>query len=145
MKILLVEDDTLQAERIRELLEKRFRHVDVIRDEREFCSRLDELVANPPDVAVIDVMLPWGRYDPQHALPPREVQEGGYQRAGIRCVKRLLQREETRNITIIIYSMLEREDLTRELEELPPQVCFLTKQAELHELVESIYSSQKLH
>lgn len=151
MKILLVEDDHLQADWLRERLQQKFRtaKIDLVRTEREFYVRLDKMTEDPPDVVIIDVMLPWEKPSPQQEPPPQEVREGGYQRAGIRCVRKLWQKEELQKKTAaILYSVLEANDLSRELAEFSSPIPLVTKQPDPEELIQAIYLAlrrQKSH
>lgn len=115
--IVLVEDDYEHANRIRTSLEFAFPAAEVkrISTELEFRLKLDDLAVDRPDVIILDVMLRWT--DPRRDLqkPPEDVEEGGFYRAGVRCANLLLKREETKDIPIIFYTILEHDDLSDDL------------------------------
>jgi predicted nucleotide-binding protein len=142
MKILIVEDDYLQAELIQEGLNAAFPGVDIshIKTESAFRSRLKSIVDNPPDVVIMDMMIRWT--DPLPDLPPAppEVREEGHYRAGLRCQRLLAQSEATAGIPIIIYSVLEREDLQEDLKGTPMNVMYLSKDFEFKALIRFIRS-----
>jgi CheY-like chemotaxis protein len=141
MYILVVEDDYLQSNLICEKLRNTF-HANVKRlsTEMEFRQNLDELARNRPDVIIMDVMLRWTDPSPEVKIPPREVRKEGFYRAGIRCTKLLAEREETKGIPVILYTILERTDLENQLLELSPKmhVIHLRKESEVDRLIESI-------
>lgn len=112
LKILMVEDDPVQIEVMEEALRRGLKEarIDLIRTEHEFCSRLEKIAANPPDVAVIDVMLRWTDPSPDLPKPPPEVVAGGHYKAGVRCQALLGSRPDTRKIPVILYTVLEQDD-----------------------------------
>lgn len=140
MTILLVEDDHLQAELIEEELTKRFpeHQVERIATELAFRKALDQLCQQPPAVVVMDVMLRWTDPTPELEMPPEDIQEEGIFRAGLRCRELMQQREETREVPVILYTVLAHRDLEEDLEELGEAVPFLTKESSLEPLVVKI-------
>lgn len=141
MYILVVEDDYLQANLICEKLTSEF-HADVkrISTELEFRLSLNEFEENPPDVIVMDVMLRWTDPSPEIKIPPREVRKEGFYRAGIRCTKILAERDATKHIPVILYTILEHTDLEKQLTDLSTvmDVIHLRKESEDDRLVDSI-------
>lgn len=148
MKILLLEDDYLQAESIENELHQKIRNAEVVvlKTESEFYSYLDELAANSevkvPDVAILDVMVPWETPTENMTKPPPEIRTEGSYRAGIRCVKKLLNRGETKGIKMILYSILEKEDIAQDLRSLPKGVTLVTKRQDLDELIDALYQKR---
>ena len=144
MKIVLLEDDHLQSEAIEKGLLHEFRSAEIrmLSTESEFYSYLDELAANPtmsvPDIAIIDAMVRWENPSEHLRKPPKEVSQEGFHRAGVRCVKKLLDRQKTEGIGVILYSILERDDLAEELSNLRKEVSFVTKKPDLDELIREI-------
>jgi hypothetical protein len=63
-------------------------------------------------------MLPWTDPSPTIEAPPAEILEQGFYRAGVRCAKLLAKNEKTKDIPIILYTVLEPADLEEELKEL---------------------------
>src|SRR4051812_20246259 len=101
--IVLVEDDHVQVDDIKGQIREHCRdcEVQVIRSESDFRSRLSELAAKPPAAFIIDVMLRWADPAPDAPLPPEDVKEHGFYRAGFRCVALLKQIPELRAIPIV--------------------------------------------
>jgi len=117
--IVLVEDDPTPAKNLHKKLSDEFSRGQVkrIRTEREFRSHLDEFSGKPPDVIVLDVMLPWT--DTENLVPaPKDVYEEGVYRAGFRCIKLLADKITTR-IPCIVYTVLARSALDKEFNALP--------------------------
>jgi CheY-like chemotaxis protein len=129
MKILVVEDDYLQSEWLVPMLQRAFprARIEPVSTEKEFRDKLPEIVMNPPTVVVMDVMLRWSDPEPTMEPPPREVQEGGFYRAGLRCQQLLAAQESTRSVPILLYTVLDREDLNREFDHLPDNVHYVRK------------------
>lgn len=90
-----------------------------------------------PDLFVVDMMLRWTDPRPDLEPPPDDVFIGGYQEAGLRCVRDILANEHTRLTPIIIHTILTREDInemlkgsTAPLDTLPPHVKYSHKGAD---------------
>lgn len=134
MKMLLVEDDYRQAEQMINLLKKNFPNIHllpVICTEYEFRQYIQENIReNPPDIVLLDVMLPWT--DPDDKMPeaPDDVEKGGFYRAGIRCKDILRQTEVTKKTPVILYTILEMDDLKDELEKIDENTVYLSKSSE---------------
>jgi CheY-like chemotaxis protein len=113
MKIVVVEDDPLEADLIRKGLEQAFPDlaIDRISTESEFQFRLDSLTKEPPDVFIVDMMLRWAEPSENMPEPPTEVRDEGFWRAGLRCQRMLASREETQAIPVILYTVLEKSDI----------------------------------
>lgn len=126
MNILLVEDDDLQVELLCEDLQKAFAQAPrVIRTESEFISNFDEILKNPPDIIIIDLMLRWTLPSPDFLKPPKEAEDN--HTAGFRCKKMLLDNERTRSIPVILYTVFDREDHYAQIRELREPVNYLQK------------------
>jgi CheY-like chemotaxis protein len=140
MRILIVEDDYLQAQWIYEKLKEGISDAAFVRvtTELEFRSRFDEIANTRPDVAVMDVMLRWTDPSPNVTLPPEEIQREGFYRAGLRLERLLAADDRTANVPVILYTVLERADLNHELSNLPARVQHLPKHSELTPLIEKI-------
>ncbi|MBK6795261.1 MAG: hypothetical protein IPG76_00250 [Acidobacteria bacterium] len=139
MRILLIEDDDMQEDWINSELEPCFRtKVEKIYTEFDFRKKIDQLVSVPPDVFVIDIMLPWTEVGESDEERPHDVKEGGKFLAGFRCVKLLAEHEETRNIPVILYSAMAKGDLEDELRDLPPHVKFIPKDSIIEPLIDAI-------
>src|SRR6267154_1778537 len=110
MKILIVEDDHLQAEWIHMSLAQAFPKAEFncVRTEAEFRSRFGEIADNRPQVVVMDVMLRWEDPSPEITPRPDYVEAEGFYRAGLRCERMLAQDERTSHVPVILYTVLER-------------------------------------
>lgn len=145
MRILLVEDDYLQADAIRAVLTRSLgAEVDRVATEAGFYEQFDEIARAQPDVIILDLMLRWTDPSPEMKRAPRQVLEEGPWRAGLRCERFLAEREETREIPILLFTVLEREDLETDLESLRRGVFFLQKGSDLGPLVEAVRKLRRL-
>lgn len=147
MRVVLVEDDYLQAELIETWLSDTWPKIEIerIETEAEFRSQIQALSSHPPDVVIMDLLLRWSDPSPDFEPPPDKVKAEGFYRAGLRCVE-LLRKNGARHIPVILYSILEQRDIEDELSELRPQVRFLPKSfesAHLIRLVGSLIAAQK--
>jgi DNA-binding NarL/FixJ family response regulator len=89
LRILLLEDDHMQREDIRQaLIQELGAQVETKTTESEFRQDFEAITANPPDVAVLDVMVRWA--GPSRVMPvaPDEVTRNPEQ-AGLRCARLL--------------------------------------------------------
>jgi CheY-like chemotaxis protein len=138
-KILIVEDDPLQMEFIVPELQNAFcgTEIKLLKTEHQFRVALEEIAKNPPDVAIIDVMLRWTDPVPNQPPAPEDVREGGHYQAGLRCAALLRRYETTRAIPVILYTVLEEADLLHDLRELN-NVRLLTKESDIGPLIEMI-------
>ena len=137
MRILIVEDDYLQADWVYAKLEQAFPDAkfDRVSTESEFRSRFDEIANMGPGVVVMDVMLRWADPSPELVLPPKYE---GFYRAGLRCERMLAGDERTSHVPVILYTVLERTDLNHELPSLPEHVQYLPKESDLDPLIRKI-------
>jgi DNA-binding NarL/FixJ family response regulator len=140
MYIVLVEDDHLQSEWVTSCLTAAFHGaiVEPISTESAFYAWLDALTDILPDVFVIDVMLRWTDPSPNMQEPPQEVKDNGFYRAGLRCKDKIMKHENTRDIPVILYTVLEELDLEGALQITPPNVRYLRKDSEADPLIELI-------
>jgi CheY-like chemotaxis protein len=123
MQVLIVEDDHIWADWIQKALEKEFSELQLeinrISTEQEFRGWLKTLATPAPDVISMDMMLRWTDPTPeveQESIPD-DVKQGKFYRAGLRCTKLLAQDPKTRNVPVVLYTILERDDLEGELED----------------------------
>lgn len=139
MYFLIVEDDHLQATWIEENLGKAFPRArfERIATESDFQSRIKEIVDNPPNVVLMDVMLRWT--DPSPNMPQAAQDYQGFHRAGIRCAKLLREHSGTKTIPVVLFTVLEENDLEEELSRLKEVGCFLVrKDSDMDPLVEEL-------
>jgi len=142
MYITVVEDDHLQAEWIESCLKTAFRRLTVkpINTESEFYLWLGEIVngGEKPDLFIIDVMLRWADPSPTISEPPPEVMKNGVFRAGLRCKDRVLANSRTKDVPIILYTVLKESDLEKALENRQPGVTYLRKDSSPEPLIRMI-------
>lgn len=138
MKLVLVEDDHLQAERLLNDLRLAFPQAtcELIKTESEFRNKLDAFVERPPDAIVMDVMIRWTDPTPDMAPPPKDVKGEDYFRAGVRCAKLLEERGV--HSPIILYTILDAADLKEDLAKVSKIAIHLRKEASSESLVRRI-------
>jgi DNA-binding NarL/FixJ family response regulator len=144
MHILLVEDDHMQSDFIRQSLLRTFSDVriEVIDTEHRLRSSIDQIAANPPDVVIMDVILRWTDPAPEMPLPPVDVKVEGHYRAGFRCQKLLAEHPGTKRIPVIFYTILEAGDMKTRIDEWSSSnVHYLAKNSDLSQLIELIRQS----
>lgn len=130
--IVLVEDDHLQEGPLEDHIRRSFpgATIEILGTEQEFRSRLPEYRRRRPDVVVLDVMLRWSYPSRTPAAPPPDVVEGGYQRAGIRCADLMAADDTLRDVPVIYYTILERRDLERDVEQVSDGRRYVRKSAD---------------
>ncbi len=139
MKIMVVEDDYLQADWIQQKLELEIpgSKVKTISTECQFRDYFNIIISDPPDVIVMDVMMRWTDPDPEMRPAPHEVVQGLFFRAGLRCIKLLAEDQRTNKIPVILYTILGKNDL--EDEPIDHQDFFhLPKDASMQSLIRRI-------
>lgn len=112
MKVLIIEDDSIQAARLESLIQSKFSAVtvDKIATELEFRKRLPEIADGSYKVALVDMMLRWTDPSPKMEPPEEDVIKEGFFVGGLRCRKALLEKK----IPSIVFTVLSRENLPRE-------------------------------
>ncbi len=125
IKIVLIEDDHFQIEWLREELQRELNaEVNVLTDEADFVSSIGRLAENPPDVFVVDIMMPWNNTDNLEAnreltaVPPGRSDE---RRAGIRIRDDLKSNPILGSATVILYSVLDATDLPQGTHYVPKE------------------------
>jgi CheY-like chemotaxis protein len=145
MYILFVEDDPVQFKFIeKNIMESgEFSPLKIrsIRTESEFRNNFEEIATDNPDVVIMDVMLRWTNPSPNMPIPPKEIKEKGFYRAGIRCTQMLNDDTRTKHIPVIIYSILDKDVLDDEIENLP-QAKYLYKDFESQKIIRVINSAK---
>jgi len=113
--ILLIEDDCQQSETIKRAIERRYQSVSVelIESESDFCQRLHSLPDSKrkPRVVICDVMLPWASPAPDAPTQPREVAEGTFRKAGLRCWARFREHQDLRSVPWIYFTVLDEKTI----------------------------------
>ena len=140
MNIVVVEDDYLQAAWLKETLEREFAEctVELAPTESHFREQIGRWETNRPDLFIIDVLLAWALPSRQIPEPPPEVDEGGFQRAGLRCQALLAENEVLRRVPVVFYTVLDRDVLESELPRWPGGVSFLKKGDSKDKLLELV-------
>jgi CheY-like chemotaxis protein len=132
MRVLLVDDDSLQTEWLQRELGRRLptSQFEEINTENEFRTQLEEIEKHPPDIILLDVMLRWT--DAAEVMPPMptDVAEGKYYSAGFRCLKLLSEVDCLKDIPVILLTVLDESDLARDLNNLPANVVYIAKTAD---------------
>src|ERR1017187_3901603 len=141
MKILIVEDEKLQAQWLTENLVQAFpgSSIESFGTESTFVSHFEDIAAAPPDVIVMDVMLRWADPTSDLQMPPDEVQHEGLFRAGLRCKSLLANDERTRDIPVVLHTVLERADLQGDLSSRSP--VFYAHKDEIEQLIHLIQAA----
>jgi CheY-like chemotaxis protein len=131
LKILLVEDDHVQRDYVRDALAGALGAVvETKACEWDFQRDFDAIASNPPDVAVLDIMLRWASPSRDRLEPAKELTP--YQ-AGLRCAKRLHEDSRTQTVRVILYSVLPKEDIPDVA--LPDNVTFVVKEPDCENLI----------
>lgn len=137
---VIVEDDHLQRGPLEDHLRAAFpgAQVTTLGSEHQFRECLPQLVASPPDLVLMDVMLRWALPSPNAPTPPADVTEGGYYRAGLRCANLLLADERSRSVPVVLYTILERSDLERDSPGLPENSSYVGKSSDIDVLLRKV-------
>ena len=133
-RILLLEDDHIQRDYVKDTLEKRFRvTVATLSCEKSFIDGFEAIATAPPDLAILDVMLMWAR-------PSREASEGeGHtspEEAGVRCAERFLADPRTLATRVVLYSVFPEADIVGR--DRVPGVPVVVKEPDCENLIDAI-------
>jgi len=140
-QILIVEDDHQQVELIEKALNKEPQfanggaNIKRLSTERQFVEGFNDIVSNPPHVILMDVMLRWDDPTPDFQLPTGYQ---GFYRAGLRNTEILANDQRTRNIPVILYTLLSEDNL----KDIPerPNIFYLPKDSTLEPMVQLVRS-----
>jgi DNA-binding NarL/FixJ family response regulator len=135
MKILMVEDNFAIGEPIRDEIQRAFGSAVWLETESDFRVAWDDIAANPPRAAVIDVMLKWDILRREKRVRPPEA--ANMYLAGVRCAEMLLTDARTKDVPIVLFSVRDRADLATELDCLKQMgsVTYLQKSSEPSQLI----------
>jgi DNA-binding NarL/FixJ family response regulator len=142
IKILVVEDDHVQASWIVSALRDSFHNtqIEIVSTELEFRSKLPEIVEDPPDVVVMDVMLRWADPTPAGVVePPEEIKREKYYRAGLRCQKLLSEQAAPGRIPVVFYTVLSHDHLAADLR-MDPSIMWVAKSESADDLIKAVRS-----
>ena len=129
VRVLVVEDDEEQIEWLRDKLGRAFEVLDfeAITSESDFRANFGTIAASRPDAIILDVMLRWTKAG--RGVTPRPAEEESFYYAGLRCKKMLAENEETKDIPVIVSSVLSGH-------ELPSGITLLPKEGDETRLVD---------
>jgi len=134
IRVLLVEDDHVQRSYVQQALADGLdATIEAKTCEWEFERDFDFLASDPPDVAILDIMLRWASPSKDRAAPPKGATP---YHAGLRCAKRLREDQRTRDVKVVLYSVLPKEDIPDV--ELPEDVIFIVKEPDCQNLVDAV-------
>jgi len=134
LKILLVEDDHVQRSYVKQALADSL-GADVATKtcESEFVRDFDLIASDPPDVAVLDIMLRWASPSRHGATPPADSTP---YHAGLRCAQKLVNDPRTQSVKVILYSVLPKEDIPDF--SLPETAVFVVKESDCQNLIDAV-------
>jgi len=101
--ILIVEDDKIQADELKNRMERLGFFVHNIATEVEFRRHMDETDRPAYTLAVVDMMLRWTDPAPDMEAPPLEIIEEGFYTAGLRCCRKLREK----GVRCLIFTALD--------------------------------------
>lgn len=141
--IWLVEDDYYLRESILNAIKENSVNADIVEltTEHEFREQLTTVLeeSNIPDLVILDVMLPWAK--PMKKMPPEpgDVKEKGFYRAGARCEKLLRENQRLKDVPVIIYTNLQKDDIEDDVDLQSEKTHYLGKNGDINELKSNIY------
>jgi CheY-like chemotaxis protein len=144
---IVVEDDHLQEGPLADHLAGMYPDavVETLATEEHFRAHLPKMRQAIPDLVLMDVMLRWASPRPGMPTPPDDVVAGGYYRAGLRCARLMLGDSRLRRVPVVLYTILERNDLERDGQTLPPNATYVGKNSELDVLSRHIRAHLRDH
>lgn len=112
MRYALLDDDLEYSQLQVETLEHRFPELsgcaEIVLTEKDFRERFQSEEAFDVDFFILDIMVQWADAS-EPILPPAEEVEGGYFRAGIRCLE--LIRKWKPAMPVVVHSALNAEQI----------------------------------
>jgi hypothetical protein len=142
VRILLVEDEHPDVRRITSALQRGLPGSDlrIVRTEYEFRNAFKDIVLFAPELAVIDLMLPWTTAGPNMPGIPPEVAGSGFRDGGARCCRMLIDEEKIGKIPIILYSGVDQSSLATASAGMPPNVFQFRKDRDETTLIRFVRS-----
>lgn len=140
MKIILLEDDHIQASRIIDEMEHYFGmpKISLYSNASEFIKELPEICAVPPDLFLFDMMLQWSAVED---LASREIpSDFEYSQAGIHCAKAVLSSPKISSIPIILHTFVRAEVIQSTFGVMPKNVSIIGKEENTRSLMMMIRS-----
>jgi len=138
LKILLVEDDHIQCGYVVKTFATNLNaEVTTKACESEFQRDFESIASNPPDVAILDIMLRWASPSRTGNTAPSDLTP---YHAGLRCARALESDPRTRNVKIVLYSVFPKEDFADSL--LPQDATFVVKEPNCQNLIDAVNDLQ---
>ena len=135
LRVLLLEDDYLQRRNICEALETESEaEVQTKSTESEFRKDFEQIAMNPPDVAVLDLMVRWANPTREWDNEPDQMSRSP-EIAGLRCADLLRNDPRTQKVKVILYSVLGSEDIGAKF---PEGVTSVVKETDFRDLLEAV-------
>jgi DNA-binding response OmpR family regulator len=140
MRIVIAEDDRIQADQYVGDLSEAFREAAFIlfRTEKEFRDGLESIAMHPPDIVILDIMLRWTDPSLDHHAAPPDVKAGKFHHAGFRCLELLRRGDKTREVPVILYTVVDSAEFKPEVSTLPSNVRMLPKMKTLYNVIAAI-------
>lgn len=137
LHFVVVEDNAGRSHRIQQHLRKAFRRAEItpVYTEKEFREKFPHFVSTPPSLFVLDVMVRWTTMR-DRVKPPKDVAQGQYHRAGLRCQAMLMADERTKHIPVIFFTAVG--SLGSEIHGLPKSVVYIQQDGGSQVLIETI-------
>lgn len=104
--------------------------VEFVGTEESFRFSLAQFEIAPPDLFVLDCMLPWTTPKPSGTEAPSDVVNGTFHQAGIRCHRFIARSLKLSQTPVIFWTMISQGDLQKELGEggrLPEGTYYVPK------------------
>jgi CheY-like chemotaxis protein len=140
MRIVIAEDDKFQADQVVRDLSEVFPEaaVTLFQTEKEFRDGLESIAMDPPDIFILDIMMKWTDQRLDRNPAPPDVKAGKFHRAGFRCLELLRRGDKTRDVPVILYSVVDSAEFKPEVSALPSNVKMLPKMETLYNLIAAI-------
>lgn len=137
MKVVLIEDDQLQAGWTRDALSDAFEDLEIrhFATSSGFVAALPELAVSGFDVLISDMLVRWTTLDSDSTRAPDGWR---YFEAGVQHVNAMRQTEGLRNVPAILWTVMSSSAISND--HIPPLTIFLTKNDDVRQLIRAIRS-----
>jgi len=136
MRILLLEDDCIIAERLEHEFVSAFPGCSIthIQTELSFIQFLPSLRENPPDICLLDLMVPFASPSDKTTYEALSADQGAFHLAGLRCWRMLQDLPQTARIPAIIHSIVDSLRVRALFDDPPLTLHFVSKEEPLEKL-----------